>query len=189
MAHLRTTARTTMQHITNENNLLNPTEAGVKVVTGYLAADMDPGSWVIHDGANNQWVALNSETAANHYLSQVGIVLYKKRVNQTTGGLKTISMDYDVSEAEDKRVPICISGICAAKIMDLGTTCEVGQELMANSTSEFVVPQLGLTSTNAAFTRVSVATVADYVIDNDVFAIVGIGAFKGAIWGAMALNP
>lgn len=174
-------AKTAMTDICTDNNLLNAGEAGVEWSWGYLAADMPPGSWVIKSG--NTWVLLDTDTAANHMTTKASVVGYHKRINQTTGALKIITDNYDVSEIEDKRAPIIHSGIVAAKITDQGASLEVGKEVQASGTGGSCTTRVIVA--NEGLTMSSIGTVASLVVDDDTFGVFGIGKFEGKIWGGV----
>lgn len=176
----RSTARTAVTAVSTERILLNPGEAGVKVVTGKLYEDMAPGTVVAFDKANNYWIKLVN-TTASHNLRLIGVVGYKKRVNQTTNALKIITDNWDISEAEDKRAPIIVSGICVANITDQNAALDPQHGLMASSTAGSLT---ALALTTGYLTAIMCATVADYVIDNDTRAIIALGKFMGEIWGS-----
>jgi len=174
-------AKTAMTDICTETNLFNAGSADAKWVWGYLAADMPPGSWVIKSG--DTWVLLDTDTAANHMTSKAGVVGYHKRINQTTGALKIITDNYDISEKEDKRAPIIISGIVAAKITDQGATLEVGKEVQASGTGGSCTTRVIVA--NEGLTMSAIGSVASPVVDDDTFGIFGIGKCHGAIWGGV----
>jgi hypothetical protein len=167
--------------ISNERILLNPSGALVRVVDGTLAVDQAPGSWVRYAVATKNWVALDTDTAADHGTSMVGVVGYRKRVNQTTGALKLITDDWDTSEAEDKRVPIITSGIVVAKCDDPGAAAGVGTNFQASGTGETV--KLQAIVANEGIVNETVATLASNLANGDTVGIFGIGAYRGAIWG------
>ncbi len=163
-------AITAITDLVSERICLNPSQA--TSVTGTLAGDYTPGTIVV--SIANVWTEADSDTAA-HKLMKWGVVGYKKRVNQTTGALKLITDAYDTSEAEDKRVPIWLSGFCAVGIDDLGASANVGTGVMVGANAGILALQ-----DNAQIDHGSLAV---DVIDDDVFTIVGLGEFNGKIWG------
>jgi len=180
-------ANTAITDISNERILLNPGGSMVRVVTGTPGADTAPGEWLWNDAANNQWDLLDADTAT-HNVSTVGIACYEKRVNQTTNALKLITEDWDVSETEDKRVPICISGICVAKIDDAGGTIPPGRELMPSSTagsSAIRATEATGATDGTALLKTAIGALAAEIADGDTVCIAGIGAYKGHIWGGV----
>lgn len=174
-------AKTAITDISYENVLLNPGSEDAKWVWGYLHEDMPPGTWVIK--STNEWILMDTDTAANHMTSQAGVVGYHKRCNSTTGALKIITDNYDISEVEDKRAPIIISGIVVAKITDQGATLDVGKEVQASGTGGSVTTRVIVA--NEGLTMSAVGTVASQVVDDDTFGVFGIGKCKGAIWGGV----
>jgi len=148
-------------------------------VTGKLSTDMDPGSWVMKDGANNQWIPLDTDTCSLPY-ETVGVVDYKPRLNRTTFAEKKITDDVDVSEAEDKAATIIVSGTVVCKIADQGASRYAGQKLVATATAE-VVTILALEATGAgpttgtAIRKEVVGELAADVADDDTWCIANIG--------------
>jgi hypothetical protein len=172
-------AKTAITDISTEHVLLNPGDEDADWSWGYLAADTAPGSWVIKSG--DTWVLLDTDTAANHMTTKASVVGYHKRINQTTGALKIITDNYDVSEKEDKKAPIIHSGIVVAKITDQGATLEVGKEVQASGTGGSCTTRVIVA--NEGLTMTSIGTVASVVVDDDTFGIFGIGKCEGRIWG------
>lgn len=152
-------------------------------VPGLLSTDMDPGSWVMRDGANNQWIPLDTDTCAVPF-QQVGVVDYKQRLNRTTLAEKLITDDYDVSEAEDKMADIIISGTVVCKIKDQNAAKYVGQKLIASSTAE-TADLLALAATGAGPTTGTairsevIGELAADLSDDDTWCIANIGAMIG----------
>ena len=167
-------AITAITQITNDRILLNPGSSTAETVTGTLAGDYVPGTIVVLIAG--VWTAAVSGTAA-HKLMKWGVVGYKARVNQTTGALKLITDAWDTSQAEDKRVPIHVSGFCAARIDDLGASANAGTGVMVGSNAGILALQ-----DNAQIDHGSLAV---NVVDDDVYTIVGIGNDNGKFWGGV----
>jgi len=165
-------ANTAITDLTTERICLNPSEA--TIINGTLGADMPPGTVVVK--ASDVWVKGDSGTAS-HKLKIWGVVGYKKRVNQTTGALKLITDNYDVSEAEDKIAPIITQGICVAKCVDQGADVDAGHGMMISATAGALTAQ-----DNAQIDHGSLA--AD-LANGDTVCIVATGKFKGRIWGGV----
>ena len=179
-------ANTAITDISTERILLNPTDSRVSVVTGTLDADTPPGSWVVYDSDNDQWIGADSDTAA-HKLRRVGVVGYKKRVNQSTGALKTITDNWDVSESEDKRTPIIVSGIVVAKCDDPSAAVDAGTDMMVSDTENSikVLAEATVTGTKTALKQVTAATVAANLANGDTVGIFALGSCMGDIWGGV----
>jgi hypothetical protein len=166
--------------IPHDNTLLNAEDANVVVKTGHLSTDMNPGSWVVYDHANDQWIPLDTDSSspASHALigDGVGVVIYRPRIKPSTGALRLVTDDYDVSESEGKMAEICTSGIVWAKIADQGGTKEPPQDLIATADAEIATVRAAVGTGN------TIGTLASKVIDNDTYAIVALGAFKGRLY-------
>lgn len=180
-------ANTATTDISTERILLNPSDSMVRVVTGTLGDDMYPGQWVWNDAANNHWDLLDSDTAT-HNVSTVGVVGYEKRVNQTTNALKLITDLWDISETEDLRAPIIISGIVVGYVVDPSGTIPPGREVMPHGTAGSVqvrsTEATGATD-GTALLKTAVGATAAELASGDERGIFGIGAYKGAIWGGV----
>lgn len=152
-------------------------------INGYLSTDMDPGSWVMYDGANAQWIPLDTDTCTEP-LAQVGVVDYKQRLNATTLAEKIITNDYDVSEAEDKHATIIVSGTVVAKIVDQNAAKYCGMKAIASSTAEAATLQAleatGAGPTGGTAIRHSViGELAVDIADDDTWAVFNIGQMIG----------
>lgn len=174
-------AKTAITDITTEQIGLNKGDPDYEEVTGYLSTDLPPGRWVRPDSANNQWVPLDTDTSEAHKVSGAGVVGYRKRVNQTTGALKIITDNWDISEAEDKRVPIIISGIVVADCDDPGAQVEPLTQYgaSANAGKAKVID----VDATPAITQTPIAQAAAPIGNGDTVGIFGIGKCKGKIWG------
>jgi hypothetical protein len=159
-------------------------DAFTVVISGKLSADMDPGSWVGYDGANDQWIPLDSDVAASDPLKgMTGVVAFRPRIDKDDYAEKTTASDYDVSEAECAVARICISGTVVCKIIDQNAAAYVGQKLTWNSDAENCTV-LALTGVGGAGTGYTEGTAlrapiigelaANYV-DNDRYCIANIG--------------
>jgi hypothetical protein len=150
---------------------------------GRLSTDMDPGSWVMRDAANNQWIPLDTDTCALPF-QQVGVVDFKQRLNATSLAEKLITNDYDISEAEDKLADIVISGTVVCKINDQNAAAYVGQKLIASSTAESAT-LLALAATGAGPTTGTairaevIGELAVDIADDDTWCIANIGMMIG----------
>lgn len=168
------TAITAITQISSEYICLNEGDADVEIISGILAADTAPGTAVYLDKANNNWVKV-SDAAGGYVIGQIGVVGYKKRVNQTTNALKLITDNYDVSEAEDKIAPIIISGIVAVACVDQNAVRQPGTSMGISTTAgALTITTIGTTQENAIL--------AMAIADDDVFCVVGIGKCKGKLW-------
>ena len=168
------------------SNLLNPGDIRNKIVTGEISEDMAPGAWVYNDTSTEKWIPLNSGTAAHKLAGpgSVGVILYRKRIYTTTGALRLNSDDYDVTYT--KQVPICISGIVGADIVDIGADHNSGTGLIASSTAESATVQVleatGATGSTAIRNRV-IGTLGMNYVDNDTKCVACLGQCMGDIWG------
>lgn len=167
--------------ISTETVGLNKGDPDYEEVTGYLSTDLPPGRWVMPDAANNQWIPLDTDTAEKHAITGAGVVGYKKRVNQTTNALKIITDNWDISEAEDKRVPIIISGIVVAQCDDPGAQVDPLTEFGAGANAG--ICKLQDVTATPALIKTSIAQAASPIGNGDTFGIFGIGKCKGKIWG------
>lgn len=174
-------ANTAITDLTSERILLNPTMSGVRVVNGTLATDLPPGTFVIYDPSNNNWKAADSATAGDG-LANLGCVGYRKRVRQSTNALVTITDNWDVSEPEDKMTPIILSGVVVGKIVDQSATVGAGTPLTISSTAG-ALTKLALDGSNGDLRALDQAALAADVASGDTVAVIGLGAFKGYIWG------
>jgi hypothetical protein len=183
-------AYTTLASILGSNkssNLLNEGDMLNEIITGTISTDMAPGAWVYNDQTTELWIPLDAGTAA-HLLAgpgQVGVILFRPRVENSV--MKVLNTDdYDVTYY--KNVPICISGICVADIVDQGGAIGAGTELIASSTAESCTIQAqtatGATSGTALKYR-GIGTLAANVADDDTKAIVAVGKKMGSLWGGI----
>ena len=163
-------AITAITTLSTERICLNPSEG--KCVDGILAGDYTPGTIVVNIAG--VWTTANSGTAT-HKLMKWGVVGYKKRVNQSTGALKTIETAWDTSEVEDKRVPIWTDGFLVVALVDQSGSKEAGYGLMVSATAGSLTLQ-----DNA---QIDHGSLAMDVISGDVFAIAAVGSFNGGRWG------
>lgn len=171
---VRTDVRTAITEIWKEGILLNPADGETEVVDGTITADMAPGTLVIYVVSTDKWIIADASTAA-HKLGVYGVTGYKKRVRASSNALLLITDDWDVSEPEDKIVPIITSGFVSCLMDDQGATLPTQTEMML-STNEGAVTVSDEGASSIA------GTLADYVIDDDVYCILAIGAFKGRIF-------
>jgi len=176
---------TSMLTVSYETICLNPEEG--TCVMGVLGENAMPGQAVVKLGSTGVWMLADSDddTAARRF-QRVGIVGYDKRVNPSTGALKTITAVYTYNSAGDKQVPIWISGICYAFCVDINDIWPPGGELIVGSTEgSFSVQALAQgthTETGTSVQASSVATAAARIADGDTICIVGIGRDFGSIW-------
>ena len=178
---VRTDTRTAITEIWKEGVLLNPTGGETQVVDGKLSADLPPGRLVIEDAANDQWVVADASTAA-HSLGRLGVTGYKKRVRASSNALLLITDDWDVSEAEDKMTPIILSGFVACLCDDQNAHVEAGTEMIlsANAGAATIIALAATGATaGTAYRATVVGTLADYIIDDDTYCILAIGAYTG----------
>jgi len=176
---------------TKASNLLNPGDIRNIIITGEITSDLAPGAWVYNDTATEKWLALDADTAAHKIAGpgSVGVVLYRKRIYTTTGALRLNTDDYDVTYC--KQVPICVSGIVGANIVDLNADHNIGTALMASSTAESVqafakeVAHSSHDSTQQALVSTIVGTLAANAVDGDTKAICALGACMGSYWGGI----
>ena len=178
---VRTDTRTAITEIWKEGILLNPTGGETQGVNGTLSEDLPPGTWVIEDAANDQWLPADASTAA-HSLGRLGVIGYKKRVRASSNALLLITDDWDISEAEDKMAPIILSGFVACLCDDQNAHVEAGTEMIlsANVGAATIISLAATGATSGTAYRASViGTLADYIIDDDVYCIMGIGAYTG----------
>ena len=181
-------ANTTIASIagsTKSSNLLNEGDILNEIITAEISTDMDPGSWVYNDQTSEAWIPLDADTAAHKLAGpgQVGVVLFRPRYENSVAKVLN-SDDYDVTYY--KQVPICISGIVVAKIVDQNAAVGAGTELIASSTAETATIQAqeatGATSGTALKNR-GIGTLAANVADNDTYAICAVGKKMGSLWG------
>ena len=178
---VRTDTRTAITEIWKEGILLNPTGGETQVVDGTLSEDLAPGTCVIEDAANDQWIKADASTAA-HSLGRLGWIGYKKRVRASSNALVLITDNWDVSEAEDKMTPIILSGFIACLCDDQNAHVDAGTEMILSANVGAVTIQ-ALAATGAtsgtAYRASVVGTLADYIIDDDVYCILAVGAYTG----------
>jgi hypothetical protein len=165
--------------------LSSRSDPDTRVITGKLSEDMDPGSWVAFDGANDQWIPLDTDTSGHAVASgsKVGVVLYRQRVKPSTNAERLITDDYDVSEAEGKKAPIAISGTVVCKIVDQNASRYVGDGIMASATAEtatyYDVAAVTGASGGTALQQAKIGEFAMEVVDGDTWAIANIGKAIG----------
>ena len=177
---VRTDTRTAITEIWKEGILLNPTGGETQVVDGKLSEDLVPGTLVLEDAANDQWIKADASTAA-HKLGRLGVIGYKKRVRASSNALVLITDAWDISEAEDKMAPIILSGFVSCLCDDQNAHVDAGTEMILSVNVGAVTIRsqeaAGFSATITAFKSAVVGTLADYIIDNDVYCILGIGAY------------
>lgn len=171
---VRSTTRVAITQIWKEGILLNPTGGETQVVDGTLTADLAPGRLVVYVHTTGKWIVADANTAA-HKLATYGVTGYKKRVRASSNALLLITDNWDVSEAEDKMTPIITSGFVSCLMDDQNAGLTTLTEMML--------------STNAGACTVSdegassiAGSLADYVIDDDVYCILGIGAYRNKVF-------
>lgn len=169
------------------SNLLNEGDILNEIITGEISTDMAPCAWVYNDQTTEKWIPLDAGTAA-HLLAgpgQVGVILFRPRHENSVAKILN-SDDYDVTYY--KQVPICISGIVVADIVDQGAAVGAGTDLIASTTAESVTKQ-ALAATGAtsgtALRAIPVGTLAANVADDDTKAIVALGKKRGTLWGGI----
>ena len=165
-------AITAITQLTNDRILLNPGAANAAEVTGELAGDYLPGTIVVY--ILGLWTAADSGTAA-HKLMYWGVVGYRQRINETNNALIPITTAWDASE--EKRVPIILSGFAVCRIDDLGAAANIMTGVMVGANAGILELQ-----DNAQIAHGSLAT---QIADDDVYAIIALGACKGLIWGGV----
>jgi len=176
---------------TKASTLFNPGDALNIIVDGEISEDMAPGAWVYNDTSTEKWIPLNGATAAHKLAGpgSVGVILYRKRIFITTGALRLNTDDYDITYV--KQVPICISGICAADIVDMNADHNIGTALIASSTAEnatFLAKEVAHSTYDSTATSIVsrvIGTLAANEVDGDRKAIVALGACMGKYWGGI----
>ena len=171
---VRSTTRTAITDIWKEGILLNPTGGEVQVADGTLSEDLIPGTLVVYDAPNDQWIKADASTAA-HSLSSLGVIGYKKRVRASSNALVLITDAWDISEPEDKMAPIITSGFVSI----LADDPNAGVPAL---TSMILSTNVGAIKIGTGGGEVEVGKLADYMIDDDVYAILGIGAYAGRLF-------
>ena len=171
---VRSTTRTAVTDIWKEGILLNPTGALTQVVDGTLSEDLLPASLVLEDPANDQWIKADASTAA-HSLQTLAVIGYKKRVRASTNALVLITDQWDISEPEDKMAPIITDGfvICLADDPNAYIPAKTAMILSTN---------VGAVKIGTGGGEITVGTLADYMIDDDTYCILAIGAYMGKLF-------
>jgi len=168
-------AITAASTICSEDIGLNRGDEHYSEVMGTITADYLPGTPVVKVVGTQTWTQADSDVA-NDLLMEGGIVGYRKRVVQSTGALITIDTAWDADGAtngkQDLSVPIITSGFAICAITDQGAARGAGTRLIPTSAGG------SLTIQTVASADAFAALAAD-VADDDTFAIVGIGYFKG----------
>ena len=176
---VRTDTRTAITEIWKEGILLNPTGGETQVVDGTLSEDLAPGTLVLEDAANDQWIKADASTAA-HSLGRLGVIGYKKRGRASSNALVLITDDWDVSEAEDKMTPIILSGFVSCLCDDQNAHVDAGKDMVLSvNVGACTVQSLAATgaTSGTAYRATVIGTLADYIIDDDVYCILAIGAY------------
>lgn len=185
----------TTHALINPSTTVLSSDVFTRVISGKLSTDMDPGSWVAYDAANDQWIPLDSDVATSDPLTtQVGVVAFRARIDSGDYAEKTTASDYDVSEAECAVARICLSGTVVCKIVNQNAAKYIGQKLTWSSTAE-TCTILALANTGAAGAGVTDGTALRQIVigelaanytDNDTYCIANIGMRIGA--GAWTSN-
>lgn len=171
---VRSTTRTAITDIWKEGILLNPTGGETQVVDGTLSENLIPGTLVLEDAPNDQWIKADASTAA-HSLQKCAVIGYKKRVRASTNALLLITAVYDISQPEDKMAPIITSGFVSILMDDANAGIPA-------LTSMILSTNVGAIKIGTGGAEVEVGKLADTVIDDDVYAILGIGAYAGLLF-------
>lgn len=160
-------AKTAASHV-SDRILQNPGNAMVHWEWGKLAGNYKPGD-VVYESSKGVWT---TRTASAGHLTRCGVVMDLSEIDPTTNARRTI----DDAFAENDVVPICTSGIVVAKISDQNGAKLRGHKLI-QATGEFTAASSG--------TAIWEAILCESVVDDDVYAKVGIGlfAYLGALLG------
>ncbi len=166
---VRSSTRTAITDIWKEGILLNPTGGETQAVDGTLSENLLPGTLVLEDPANDQWIKADASTAA-HSLQKLGVIGYVKRVRASSNALVLITDQWDISEDEDKMAPIITSGFVSILADDPNATIPA-------LTAMILSTNVGAIKIGTGGGEITVGTLADYMIDDDVYAILAMGAY------------
>jgi hypothetical protein len=156
------TAKTAQSHVVGGMSVNGPADARTSWIWGKTAAGSYVVGNVVYQSAAGVWTIQASNAG---HLQRTGVIGFNPRVSITDFARKDIDDTYDSGE----NVPICTSGIVIAKVTDNNSGVGKDVHYILGTAGEFTI------NTDATYFPRARCVVAQ--IDNDVYALVGIGLY------------